>query len=162
MTSSPKRIDVQKYRRLFQTKTRGDSIARTMYLAAVERKLPDGRLGCSLSHVEHLIELARRGDSVAERVVKEVAARCIRGGSIPPLLEKYLIEELTAPPKTRHKPPGKNPHENDFRDFCIFYAVAELMKDAQTEGKKLSVTRNRASRDKNGSEFCLLASCQSE
>ena len=124
--------------------------ARKMYWVAVGRVLPDGGLGCSVPHVEHLIELARNGDSAAERVVKEVAAKFIRGGVVPPFLEKYLVEELTAPINKRRKPPGKDPYDNDFRDFCIFWAVGGLMKDAKAEGRKLLLTRNRASRDKDG------------
>ena len=62
-----------------------------------------------------------------------------------PTLGKISYRGANSATENAAQATGENSHENDFRDFCIFYVVAELMKDAQTEGKKLSVTRNRAS-----------------
>ena len=135
----------------------GERFAAALYATSVFRKLPNGGRGYSISDLERVVELATNGDRAAHTAAKQIAADFIREQvDMPALLERYVVKELMST-KERPRSRGQNPYDNQARDFCITYAVMQLMVNEAKRGRVRKFSRSRATADKGGAHSACSA-----
>jgi hypothetical protein len=137
MTTALSKSDVETILRVCRTNP-GRGLAIASYLAAVSRPVPGG-IQIHPQRLSRLLARARKGEEAARGAARFLAAQILDGGAtLPETLNNYIVDDLKRSTPGRRKP-GKDPHANDLRDYCIAFAVLGLMKDSG-----LAATRNRA------------------